>query len=104
MEGNRMNIKINSLRFSPTKKLENFVEEKLKKLGHFYDDIIAAEVFLKLENTQNEENKVAEVKIEIPGNELFAKKQTKSFEESTDSALEAIKKQITKHKNKRKHP
>jgi putative sigma-54 modulation protein len=104
MEGYKMNIKINSLRFSPTKQLENFVEEKLKKLGHYYEEIIAAEVFLKLENTQNEENKVAEIKIEIPGNELFAKKQTKSFEESTDTAIEAIKKQMTKHKNKRKHP
>jgi len=99
-----MNIKINSLRFSPTKQLENFVEEKINKLGHFYDEIIAAEIFLKLENTQNEENKVSEIKIEIPGNELFAKKQSKSFEESTDSAIEALKKQITKHKNKRKRP
>jgi putative sigma-54 modulation protein len=104
MEGYIMNIKINSLRFSPTKQLENFVEEKINKLGHFYDEIIAAEIFLKLENTQNEENKVSEIKIEIPGNELFAKKQSKSFEESTDSAIEALKKQITKHKNKRKRP
>jgi putative sigma-54 modulation protein len=104
MEGNIMNIKINSLRFSPTKKLEAFVEEKINKLGHLYDEIIGAEVILKLENTQNEENKVAEIKIEIPGNDLFAKKQSKSFEESTDIAIEALKKQITKHKNKRKHP
>jgi putative sigma-54 modulation protein len=104
MEGIIMNIKINSLRFSPTKQLESFVEEKINKLGHLYDEIIAAEIFLKLENTQNEENKVAEIKIEIPGNDLFAKKQSKSFEESTDGAIEALKKQITKHKNKRKHP
>jgi putative sigma-54 modulation protein len=104
MEGHIMNIKINALRFSPTRKLENFVEEKLKKLGHFSDEIITAEVFLKLEKTQSEENKVAEIRIEIPGNDLFAKKQTKSFEESTDNAIEALKKQITKYKNKRKHP
>lgn len=97
-----MNIKINSLRFSPTKNLESFVEEKVKKLGVFYDDIIGAEVFLKLENSQDTQNKVAEIKLEIPGNELFAKKQSKSFEESTDSAIDALKKQITKFKEKRK--
>lgn len=97
-----MNIKINSVKFSPTKKLESFVESKVKKLGQFYDDIIAAEVFLKVENTQDLSNKVAEIRIEIPGNELFVKKQTKSFEESTDNAIDALKKQITKAKQKRK--
>jgi putative sigma-54 modulation protein len=102
MEGYTMNIKINSLRFSPTTKLEDFVEGKVKKLEHFYDDIIGAEVYLKLENTQNLENKIAEIRLEIPGNELFAKKQSKSFEESTDNAVDAIKKQMTRYKNKRK--
>jgi putative sigma-54 modulation protein len=97
-----MNIKINSLRFSPNKELETFVEEKIRKLGVYYDDIIEAEVFLKLENAQNTENKVAEIKLEIPGNELFAKKQSKTFEESTDNAIDALKKQITKYKKKRK--
>jgi putative sigma-54 modulation protein len=102
MEGYIMNIKINSVKFSPTKQLESFVEEKIKKLGQYSEDIIGAEIFLKLENTQNLENKVAEIRLEIPGNELFAKKQSKSFEESTDSAIDALKKQITKHKQKRK--
>ena len=96
-----MNIKINSLRFSPTEQLETFVEGKVKKLGQFYDEIIGAEVFLKLENAQNAENKIAEIKLEIPGNELFAKKQSKSFEESTDSAIDAIKKQMTRYKKKK---
>ena len=97
-----MNVKINSVRFSPTVKLETFVEGKVKKLGQYSDDIIGAEVYLKLENTQDTDNKVAEIKIDIPGNELFVKKQSKSFEESTDSAIEALKRQITKIKEKRR--
>jgi len=99
-----MNIKINSLRFTPTKQLESFVESKVKKLNLFFDEIIGAEVFLKLENTQNLKNKVTEIRLEIPGSELFAKKQSKSFEESTDNAIDALKKQITKFKKKRKRP
>jgi putative sigma-54 modulation protein len=102
MEGYIMNIKINSLRFSPTRELESFVEGKIKKLNLFYDEIIGAEVFLKLENTQNLKNKVTEIRLEIPGSELFAKKQSKSFEESTDNAIDALKRQITRYKNKRK--
>lgn len=104
MEGFIMNIKINSLRFTPTKQLESFVESKVKKLNLFFDEIIGAEVFLKLENTQNLKNKVTEIRLEIPGSELFAKKQSKSFEESTDNAIDALKKQITKFKKKRKRP
>ena len=97
-----MNIKINSVRFTPTQKLSDFVETKVKKLGTFSDEIVGAEVFLKLENTQDLENKVAEIRLEVPGSEFFAKKQTKSFEESTDNVIAALKKQLTKHKEKRK--
>ncbi len=102
MEGYIMNIKINSLRFSPTRKLETFVEGKIRKLSLYYDEIIEAEVYLKLEKAQNLENKVTEIRLEIPGSELFAKKQSKSFEESTDNAIDAIKRQITRYKKKRK--
>ena len=97
-----MDIKINSVRFSPTSKLETFVEGKVKKLGQYSDDIIGAEVYLKLENTQDTDNKVAEIKVDIPGNEFFVKKQSKTFEESTDSAVDALKRQITKAKEKRR--
>ncbi len=95
-----MNIKINSVKFTTNKKLEDFVNNKVKKLMLYYDDIISAEVFLKIENNQDLNNKVAEIKLEIPGNDLFAKKQSKSFEESTDNAVNALKRQITRHKNK----
>jgi putative sigma-54 modulation protein len=95
-----MNIKINAVRFSADQKLETFVENKIKKLAQFYDDIIGAEVFLKLENTQNTENKISEIKIELPGNDLFVKKQSKTFEEATDNAIDALKIQLKKHKEK----
>jgi putative sigma-54 modulation protein len=95
-----MNIKINSVKFATNKKLEDFVSTKVRKLMLFYDDIICAEVYLKIENNQDLNNKVTEIKLEIPGNDLFAKKQSKSFEESTDSAVNALKRQITRHKNK----
>ncbi len=100
MEDISMNIKINAVKFTADQKLEKFIETKVKKLMQLYDDIIGVEVFLKLENTQDLANKVTEIRIEIPGNELFAKKQSKSFEESTDSAIDALKKQIKKYKEK----
>lgn len=97
-----MNIKINSVKFTAAKQLETFVESKVLKLGQFSDDIIGAEVFLKLENVQDLDNKIAEIRIDIPGNELFVKKQSKTFEEAVDSAVDALKRQITKVKEKRR--
>lgn len=95
-----MEIKVQSIHFDADKKLIEFVEEKVSKLSQYYDKIIGGDVFLKLES-DDKENKVAEIKIKIPGKDLFAKKQCKSFEEATDEAVEALRRQINKHKSKK---
>jgi len=95
-----MKTTINAIKFDADRKLVVFVQDKIKKLSKFYDDILAAEVFLKLENTQETDNKIVEIKIEIPGNNLFSRKQSKAFEESTDLAIDALKLQLIKHKEK----
>jgi len=97
-----MNIKIQSLHFDADRKLEDFVESKVSKLVNRHEDVLSADIVLKLENTQDPENKIAEIKLEIPGNDIFAKKQSKSFEEATDIALEAVKRQLKKYKEKRR--
>lgn len=97
-----MDIKISSVHFDADKKLLDFIEKKVNKLVKFYEDIIGAEVFLRLENTQSLENKVAEIRLLVPGYDLFAKKQSKSFEEATDVAIEALRQQILKHKEKQR--
>ncbi len=95
-----MNIRINAVKFDADSKLVQFIEKKVSKLSRYFDDIINAEVFLKLENTPDLENKVVEIRVDMPGSELFARKQSKSFEESTDIVVDALKQQILKHKEK----
>jgi putative sigma-54 modulation protein len=95
-----MNIKIHSIHFDADAKLLGFIDQKVKKLLQFYDDIIGAEVFLRLEKVQDMENKIVEIKLFIRGNDVFAKKQSKTFEESTDECVEALRKQLKKHKDK----
>jgi putative sigma-54 modulation protein len=97
-----MDIKLNSVHFDADKKLENFIKEKVKKLVKFYEGILGAEVFLRLENSQEEENKVVEIKLQIPGSDIFAKRQAKTFEEATDNVVEALRQQIIKYKEKLK--
>ena len=95
-----MKIKVQSIHFTADKKLLKFVEEKVDKLFQFYDNIIDSEVYLRLDKSENTENKIAEIKINTPGKTLFAKEQCKTFEEATDVAIEALRKQITKQKEK----
>ena len=96
-----MDIKIHSIRFDADKKLLSFIEGKTSKLGVYYDDILGAEVFLRLEKDSVErENKLVEIKLDVAGNTLFSKKQCKTFEEATDLSVEALKKQLLKHKDK----
>jgi putative sigma-54 modulation protein len=96
-----MDIKVEAVHFDADKKLVEFVNERVNKLGHFYDSIVSSEVHLKLGSSSENDNKIAEIKLNVPGKELFAKKQSKSFEESTDLCLDALKRQVQKHKEKR---
>ncbi|MCB0806536.1 MAG: ribosome-associated translation inhibitor RaiA [Bacteroidales bacterium] len=95
-----MQVNINSVHFKADKKLTAFINEKVEKLSGMYEGVIGSDVILKLENTESPENKVAEIRLFIPGNDLYAKKQCKTFEEATDTAVDALKKQISKHKSK----
>jgi putative sigma-54 modulation protein len=97
-----MNIQIHSVRFDADKKLIEFVNLKLDKLTQFGEDIVNAEVYLRLDKDQDRENKISEIKLDLPGGPLFSKRQSKTFEEATDDAIDALKKQITKHKQKKR--
>jgi putative sigma-54 modulation protein len=97
-----MNVQIHSVRFDADKKLIDFVHQKLEKLTQFGEDIVNAEVYLRLDKDQERENKITEIKLELPGGPLFARKQSKTFEEATDESIDALKVQITKHKQKKR--
>ena len=95
-----MNININSIHFKIDKKLETFIKRKADKLVIIYDEVVSSEVILRMVNTETQNNKSVEIKLEIKGHNLFAKKQSKTFEEATDNAVEALRKQLMKRKKK----
>lgn len=97
-----MEIQIHSVHFDADKKLLDFIQIKVKKLLQYRDDILAADIFLKLVNVQDDHNKIVEIKLDIPRNPLFAKKQNKTFEEATDNVIDALRRQITKQKGKQR--
>ena len=46
------------------------------------------------------ENKIVQIIIQIPGNDLMAKERCKTFEEATDLCVETLSRQIKRHKEK----
>lgn len=97
-----MKVNVQTPGFDADIKLVSFIEKKLIKLEQFYDKIIFADVFLKLENTSNPENKVVEVLLSIPGDDLIVKKECKRFEIGIDDCVQALERQIKKRKEKQR--
>jgi len=95
-----MKVNINSVHFKTDAKLENFIEKKVVKLSGMFENVISSEVTLRVDNSDVRENKIAEIRLLIKGYDLYAKKQSKTFEEATDTAVDALKKQLEKYKGK----
>lgn len=97
-----MKVYTQSINFNASSDLLKFIEKKMEALVKFHDKIVDAEVFLKVENTSDKENKIIEIKMNIPGSELIVKKQTKSFEEGISLGADSLKRQLKKYKEKQR--
>ncbi|MCZ4693967.1 ribosome-associated translation inhibitor RaiA [Ancylomarina euxinus] len=95
-----MKINIQAVGFNADVQLEDFVKGRVNKLLKLDDDVTNVEVFLRAEKPSVVENKEVEIKFNIPGGDIFAQKQSKTFEEAVDLATDALKRQITKRKEK----
>lgn len=96
-----MNVNIQTVHFDADDKLVDYVSKKVQKLSTFHDKIVKVDVFLKLDNVVHTiKDKVAEIRVHIPGHELFVKSSSKSFEESFENALDSITNQIKRKKEK----
>jgi putative sigma-54 modulation protein len=95
-----MKVHTESVQFKADKKLLDFIEKKMGKLENFFDRIIDAEVKLRLENSGQVKDKVAEVSLHVPGQSLFAKETEKTFEASVDNAIDDLRRQLARYKDK----
>lgn len=95
-----MKVFTQSVNFNADNELIELVDAKVSALIKFHDKIVDAEVFLKVQNTSDKENKITEVKINIPGSELIVKRETKTFEEGINAAVDNLKRQLKRSKEK----
>lgn len=94
-----MKLQVQSIHFDADVKLIDFIQRKVDKLETFYDRLVDGEVFLRL-NNEGIDNKTVEIKLNVPGQQLFAVEKAKSFEAAADLATEALRNQLKKFKTK----
>jgi putative sigma-54 modulation protein len=94
-----MKLQVHSIHFDADRKLVDFIRKKINKLETFYDRLVDGEVFLRL-NNEGIENKTVEIKLKVPGSQLFAIEKARSFEAAADVATNALRMQLKKFKTK----
>ncbi|MDR3128805.1 MAG: ribosome-associated translation inhibitor RaiA [Tannerellaceae bacterium] len=95
-----MEVRIRSVHFDASEKLEAFVEKKVSKLAKFHEDVLSAEVILKLVKPESAQNKEVSISLKAKNGDCFAEKVRDTFEEAVDECVEAIEKQLIKSKEK----
>ena len=95
-----MKVTVEAPKFDADVKLTEFIKKRVGKLEHYFDKIIYADVFLKLEPNERPNNKIVELLISVPGDEFIVKKMAKSFEEAIDSCIQSMERMLLKRKEK----
>lgn len=95
-----MKVNVHAVNFNVDRKLIGYVQERLDKLEKYYDKVVNSDVFFKLDNTSDKENKIAEIKIIVPGDEFIVKKQCKTFEEAVELAADSMERLLMRRKEK----
>ncbi len=95
-----MKVYTETVQFKADQKLIDFIQGKLEKIDHYYDRVIDAHVTLKLENAGQVKDKIAEVRLNVPGETLVVKETQKTFEASVNRAVDGLKRQLIKYKER----
>lgn len=97
-----MEVNIKAIHFDISEKLVDFVNKKIDKIARRHEAVSEADVTLTLVKPETAKNKEAAVKLAVPGSaDLFASKTADTFEEALDLALDALKPQLEKIKDKK---
>jgi putative sigma-54 modulation protein len=95
-----MKVNVHAVNFAIDAKLVDFIQARMDKLEKYYDKVVSSDIYLKVENTSERENKIAEVKMNVPGDDFLVKKQCKTFEEAVELSAESLERMLLKRKEK----
>lgn len=95
-----MKMNLQSVNFNADQKLIDFTQKKLDKLDTYFDKIIHADVYFKVQNTSGKNNKITEVLLSVPGGDIIVKKTCNKFEACVDECVSSLQRQLIKKKEK----
>lgn len=95
-----MKVNLQSVNFNADQKLIDFTQRKLDKLENYFDKIIYADVYFKVQNTSGKDNKITEILLSIPGGDIMVKKTCSKFEACVDECVSSLQRQLIKKKEK----
>jgi|SRR5215813_10139045 len=94
-----MDIIVQSLGFKAGEGLEEFIREKLSKFDKEIK-IIRANVTLYVGSAANPNKCYCEIRLEVPGNDLFVKKKSDTFDKAIMDTVHTLQKNILRSKEK----
>lgn len=95
-----MEITIESPHFTISTPLNDYVINKVSKLEHLDERLIRSDVYLKLDKSSTDDNKICEIKITAPRKTIFASRRSLTFEDAITQTVHALEKQLRKRKSK----
>ncbi|MDT0294263.1 ribosome hibernation-promoting factor, HPF/YfiA family [Mesonia ostreae] len=96
-----MDTNFNYVHVKASPRLEELVKEKMDKLKTRFDFLVAAEVYFKTEKSStNEEGRLCEIKLSLPGPQIFAGANEENFDAAISKCVNDLKTQLQKRKEK----
>ena len=91
-----MKIQITGRHVEITEAIKAYVEEKVGKIEHHFDNIIGTKVILSVEK----DRQIAEAIVNVPGTEIVAQADSTDMYAAIDMMEEKLDRQVRKHKDK----
>ncbi len=95
-----MKITITARHFEASQNLKDYTEKSLKKLEKYFDRIVSCDVVFEETASTTEPQKV-EIHIKIPQKTLSATESSAKYEKAISLAVDNLKRQIKRYKEKK---
>lgn len=85
---------------SASERLETIAKEKLETLHKKFDFVHRADVFFKTQNRTDDNEKVCDIRLSMPGPRIFASTNAENFESAITETINDLENQLRKQKEK----
>ena len=93
-----MTINIQYVHMATSEAMNEYVTNKLEKLGKKYEWVIGAEVHFENQHDPKGKGKVCKMELSLPGPRIFATSNEKNYEMAVKETLKDLERQLKKRK------